>query len=78
MSQLVMAGSLRGAGDTRFVAFTMLLTVALIRPLASALLVFVFDMGLAGAWIAIAADQVARLVMLYTRFSRGKWIHIRV
>jgi Na+-driven multidrug efflux pump len=35
-------------------------------------------MGLAGAWIAIAADQVARLVMLYTRFSRGKWIHIRV
>jgi putative MATE family efflux protein len=77
-SQLVMAGSLRGAGDTRYVAMTMLVTVALIRPLVSILLIYVFGMGLTGAWLAIVADQLMRLVMLFSRFSRGKWINISV
>ena len=78
MSQVVMAGSLRGAGDVKYVAFTMLLAISLIRPLFSALLAYTFGMGLPGAWIALTADQVIRLVMLYTRFARGKWVHIRV
>ena len=78
MSQIVMAGSLRGAGDVKYVAFTMLLTVSLIRPLLSALFAYTFGLGLPGAWLALIADQIMRLVMLYTRFARGKWIHIRV
>jgi putative MATE family efflux protein len=73
-SQLVMAGSLRGAGDTRFVAMTMLITVALIRPLASLGFIYIFNMGLIGAWVAIVFDQTIRLIMMFTRFSRGKWI----
>jgi Na+-driven multidrug efflux pump len=79
-SQLVMAGSLRGAGDTRFVAITMLVTVALARPLFSVLLVFDFGLGLGlmGAWYAIIADQLLRLIMLYGRFARGKWTEIKV
>jgi putative MATE family efflux protein len=77
-SQLVMAGSLRGAGDTRYVAMTMVVTVALARPLLSVILVFGLGMGLTGAWYAIIADQLLRLVMLYGRFARGKWVHIKV
>ena len=77
-SQLVMAGCLRGAGDTRFVAFTMLISVALARPLFALLLVFVFDMGLVGAWYAVFSDQFLRLVMLYGRFVRGKWTEIKI
>ncbi|MCL2708928.1 MAG: MATE family efflux transporter, partial [Defluviitaleaceae bacterium] len=77
-SQIVMAGSLRGAGDTRYVALTMLITVVFIRPGVSFLMIYVFGMGLSGAWYAIAADQAVRLLMLFTRFSRGRWINLSV
>lgn len=77
-SQLVMAGCLRGAGDTRFVALTMFLSVAIARPGFSALMVFVFGFGIHGAWAAVIADQTVRLVMLYGRFARGKWTEISV
>jgi putative MATE family efflux protein len=76
--QIVMAGSLRGAGDTRFVAFTMLLTVAIIRPGSSMLLANTFGMGLVGAWLAIIVDQTIRLALLYWRFIQMKWTKIKV
>ena len=77
-SQLVMGGCLRGAGDTRFVALTMLMSVTLARPLFSVLLVFGLGMGLPGAWFAIIADQGLRLIMLYSRFVKGKWTEIKI
>jgi len=73
-AQIVMAGSLRGAGDTRYVAFTMLITVALIRPIMGFALVYPLGIGLIGAWLAIIVDQGVRLVLLFTRFTRGRWI----
>lgn len=77
-SQIVMAGTLRGAGDTRFVAVTMLVTVTIIRPLIAFLFVYGLGLGLQGAWIAIAFDQIVRLFMLTRRFSKGKWAQIKV
>jgi len=73
-AQLVMGGSLRGAGDTRFVAITMLLTVGLMRPILGWGMAFPLGLGIAGAWLAIIIDQGARLIMLFTRFARGKWV----
>jgi len=77
-AQLVMGGSLRGAGDTRFVALTMLLTVGLMRPILGWGMAFPLGLGIAGAWLAIIIDQGARLIMLFTRFARGKWISAKV
>jgi len=77
-SQLVMGGSLRGAGDTRYVAITMIVTVGLLRPLLGFLFTFPLGFGLAGAWVAIIFDQIARLVMLFTRFSSGRWINAKL
>jgi len=77
-TQLVMGGSLRGAGDTKFVAFTMIVTVGILRPLLGFLLTYPLGWGLIGAWIAIIFDQGARLVMLFTRFVRGKWAEIKL
>ena len=74
-TQLVMGGSLRGAGDTRFVALTMIITVGIMRPLGGFLLTYPLGLGLTGAWVAIFIDQVARLAMLLTRFMRGRWIN---
>ena len=73
-AQIVMAGSLRGAGDTRYVAMTMLITVALIRPISGFVLTYPIGLGLTGAWIAILFDQIVRLMLLFTRFTRGRWI----
>ncbi|MCL2363603.1 MAG: MATE family efflux transporter [Defluviitaleaceae bacterium] len=73
-TQVVMGGSLRGAGDVRFVAMTMFVTVGVLRPLAGFVLAYPLGLALAGAWIAIILDQGARLVMLFFRFSGGKWI----
>ena len=77
-SQIVMAGSLRGAGDNRFVAMTMLIAVAVLRPLTGFLFTYPMGWGLIGAWVAIIIDQGVRLAMLYTRFARGKWITARL
>lgn len=78
MSQVVVAGSLRGAGDTRFVANTMLLTVMVIRPLMTYLCIYPFSMGLVGAWAAMAVDQLVRLFMVYKRFAGGRWSQIKL
>ena len=77
-SQLVMGGSLRGAGDTRYVAITMLITVGFLRPFLGFVMAYPLGFGVIGAWVAIVFDQLARLVMLFTRFARGKWIEAKV
>jgi len=77
-SQIVMAGTLRGAGDTRYVAQTMLITVTVMRPLVAFIFVYLIGWGLQGAWISIVFDQILRLFLLTRRFSRGGWMQIRV
>lgn len=77
-AQLVMGGSLRGAGDTGYVALTMMLTVGLLRPLLAFVLVFPLQMGIIGAWVTVVFDQLARLAMLFSRFASGKWIKAKL
>jgi putative MATE family efflux protein len=77
-SQVVMAGSLRGAGDTRYVAMTMLLAISFCRPLFSVIIVHFLHMGLTGAWYALFFDQTIRFVMLYKRFAGGRWTSIEI
>lgn len=77
-SQIVVCGCLRGAGDTKFVALTSLISVALIRPALTWLLCFPLGMGLIGAWVALFIDQNMRLILNFTRFNRGKWTKIEV
>jgi len=78
MSGIIMAGSLRGSGDVRYVAFTMLIAVAIMRPVMAYILVFPLGAGLVGAWLAILVDQGLRSVLLYVRFARGKWMNIKI
>ena len=77
-SQLVMAGSLRGSGDTRYVAKTMIFSVGILRPGLAFLMIWPFGMGIVGAWLTVIFDQLARLVMLFTRFAGGKWIKVKI
>ncbi|MDR2570743.1 MAG: MATE family efflux transporter [Oscillospiraceae bacterium] len=78
MSQFVMAGALRGAGDAKYVAFVALVTVGILRPGLAWLFAYPMGMGLIGIWLAFLTDQIARLTLNITRFSKAKWTHIRL
>lgn len=77
-SQFIIAGGLRGAGDTRATAVITFITVLLVRPTLAILLVSTFNFGLYGAWIAMAADQLLRSTLVLLRYQSGKWKNIRL
>ena len=77
-SQFILAGALRGAGDTRAIAIITSITVMLVRPGLAMLGVFTFNWGLMGAWIALVADQVLRSALILLRYNSGKWKRIKV
>ena len=78
ISQFVISGALRGAGDAKYVAFVALITVGILRPGLAWLFAFPMGGGLVGIWLAFLADQTVRLILYYVRFTRAKWVHIRL
>ena len=76
-SQFIIAGSLRGAGDTRTTAVITFITVLLIRPIVAIVLVS-NGLGLYGAWMALACDQLIRSGLVLRRYRSGKWKLIKL
>ncbi|MFI6723032.1 MATE family efflux transporter [Streptomyces atratus] len=68
----VLDGVLMGAGDGRYLAWAMLVTLALFAPVA--LLVPAFGGGLTALWWAMALMMTVRMVTLWLRTRSGKWI----
>lgn len=77
-SQFILAGALRGAGDTKATAVITLITVLLVRPGLAMLFIYVFKWGLPGAWLALAADQLLRSLLVWLRFISGRWKSVKV
>ncbi|MBT9130230.1 MAG: putative FMN/FAD exporter YeeO [candidate division WS2 bacterium] len=77
-THFIMAGSLRGAGDTRFPMFTASVGAWLIRIPITYLLVFVYEWGLIGAWIAMSADILFKAILNFLRFYSKVWGKIKV
>ena len=76
--QVITIGSLRGAGDLKYIAILMFVSVAIIRPVFAFILIYFLGLGLTGAWIAVLMDQAIRTTFSLTRFSSYKWLHIKV
>ncbi len=76
-SQFIIAGSLRGAGDTRTTAMITLITVLIARPLVSVLFLQM-GFGLYGAWFGMVADQLLRSSLVLHRYQSGKWKLIKL
>ncbi|WP_328904768.1 MATE family efflux transporter [Streptomyces sp. NBC_00234] len=68
----VLDGVLMGAGDGRYLAWAMLLTLAVFAPVA--LLVPTFGGGLTALWWAMTLMMTVRLVTLWLRARSGRWI----
>ena len=71
--QFIVSGGLRGAGDTRYTAVVIAVTVLGVRSGLGLLAVKVFNWGLWGAWIALMADQLLRSALMALRYRSGKW-----
>lgn len=54
------ASILRGIGQTAFVAKYSLVSIAILRPIITYILVYSLNLGLHGAWIALCLDQSTR------------------
>jgi putative MATE family efflux protein len=76
-SQFIIAGGLRGAGDTKATAIVTFITVLLVRPGFAIFAIHGLGMGLEGAWIAMALDQILRTTLIFARFRSGKWKQIK-
>ncbi|MFJ6249490.1 MULTISPECIES: MATE family efflux transporter [unclassified Streptomyces] len=68
----VLDGVLMGAGDGPFLAWAMLLTLAVFAPVA--LLVPVLGGGLTAVWWAMALMMSVRMLTLWFRSRSGRWI----
>ncbi|MGH4123365.1 MAG: MATE family efflux transporter [Clostridium sp.] len=77
-SQLILAGALRGAGDTIWPLVSTFIGVIGIRTVLAYILVSKLGLGLSGAWIAVFVDQFIRWVLIYSRYRTGKWKYIKL
>ncbi|MGE5652979.1 MAG: MATE family efflux transporter, partial [Bacillota bacterium] len=77
-TQVILAGALRGAGDTRWPLISTMIGVAGVRVILAMLFINVFHFGLIGAWLAMAIDQMTRSVVIVLRYRTGRWKTQRV
>ena len=77
-ASMVLAGSLRGAGDTKSVLLITYLGIFLIRIPITYLFLDVLNLGLAGAWIVMTIDLAIRSSLAFYIFRRGKWKYLQV
>jgi Na+-driven multidrug efflux pump len=85
MLAVVSSGALRGAGDVKYTARVMMLTVAFMRPVLALIAVYLLgtvlgkeDIALIGCWSAALIDMTLRMILMMHRYHGGKWHDIRV
>jgi MATE family multidrug resistance protein len=75
---IIFASAIKGAGDTRFVMFMILILSALVLVLPAYVAIVILGYGLTIAW-GIGAGYVTILgFVFYLRFRGGKWKSMRV
>ena len=74
----VIAGSLRGAGDIKWIMWTNIFAVLLFEISINWVGTFIFHFGLIGIWLVQGMDEIAKSSVNYLRFRGGKWKLIRI
>ncbi|AYC28500.1 MATE family efflux transporter [Paenisporosarcina cavernae] len=70
---IVIINSLKASGDAKFPVMMAVLSMVLMSLPLGYLFVFVLDFGLVGIWLAIAADEWLRGVIMFFRWRSRKW-----
>ena len=72
-TNLVYVKGLETSGDILFPVSCSMVTSWVCTVGVSALLCLVFKLGVYGAFIGAALDEISRAIMFYVRWKRGKW-----
>ena len=72
----VVAGVLRGAGDTRWPFYISLAGMWLMRVPIAFVLINLFGWGLEAIWVGMAVDLFVRGVLCLWRFYKRTWVHV--
>lgn len=75
---LVFASAIKGAGDTRYVMFAIIITSALVLVTPTYLGVMVMGWGVMVSWINVSAYVIVLSIIFLLRFLGGKWKSMRV
>ncbi|HOJ81974.1 MAG TPA: MATE family efflux transporter [Acetomicrobium flavidum] len=76
-TQFILAGALRGAGDTRWPLLSTMIGIWCIRVVFAKVFV-ALGFGLIGLWTAQLLDQLFRSIFIYKRYTSDRWKTIRV
>jgi Na+-driven multidrug efflux pump len=74
----VLAGALRGAGDTKSVMYATAFSMWGVRLSLTYVFMNFFGWGAAGAWGAMVVDSAVRAGIMSFLFVRGDWKKIRI
>ena len=55
-----------------------IISVTIVRSVATLVMVNMLKLGLDGIWIAILTDQASRFIGLRHRFKKGKWVDLKI
>ncbi|MBE5779524.1 MAG: MATE family efflux transporter [Clostridiales bacterium] len=83
--RVILSGSLRGAGDVKFVAMCALISVAVLRPALTWFFCYpvaswmpYLDIAVLSPWIAFLIDSIIRDRLMANRLKQGKWLDIKL
>ncbi|HET8760098.1 MAG TPA: MATE family efflux transporter [Nitrospiria bacterium] len=75
---MVVSGTLKGAGDTRFLLFSTLAGAWGVRVPLALLFAYGLHLSLAAVWSVMLADWMVRMVVVLARYRSGAWRSHRV
>lgn len=77
-TNIIIINSMKAAGDVKFPTILAIFSMWGISALFAYILGIVCEMGLAGVWIAMAADEIVRGIVVFIRWIHGGWRGKRV
>ncbi|MFH1628498.1 MAG: MATE family efflux transporter [Pseudomonadota bacterium] len=75
---LIFSSAIKGAGDTRYVMFMLVIATSLVLVVPTYLCVVVLGYGLMASWLNFSAYVIVLSFMFFFRFLGGKWKSMRV
>ena len=76
--EFALGGALRGAGDTRFPLYAILIGLFVFRLGAAFMLVRPLGGDVTAVWLCLLADYAVKGLLLSLRFASGRWLSARV
>lgn len=77
-TNIIIINSMKAAGDVKFPTILAIFSMWGVSALFAYILGIVCGMGLAGVWIAMAADEIVRGIVVFIRWIHGGWRGKRV